>query len=738
MKENKNNARNPGLNSAEFEEICDILGKEPTIFELSVFAVIWKERYFFKILNKWLKKLPVEGENVITQPEKEKAGIIKINDELAIVSKIASRNYFYKTDPYRCASVLTGSVIRNILSNCARPSAILSSLCFGDKVNEETIDNLKNVVNGISDYCSKTGVPVAGGEFYSDRYYSANPIVNVMAVGIARKDHTKTLQHPGMGNKVYIAGAFTAPESYYRSLSDEKVTEKQKGSSKPVLITADPNMGHLLIEAVDEVIVQDILTGIQDVGITGIAGSVVALLSESKNGMKINLEKVPLKDKKMDPLQIILSVSQERMVMVIKNGKEKNVEEIFEKWNINYAQIGTITANNYLEIFYNNEQITNLPVDRLVAGSSVLNIKEGKKPDYINELAGFSIDDIPEPEDLIETAHRIIRLPNIISGKLITERLDNQADNDSLIDESSIDASQISIKGSRMAIAMTVDCNARYVFSNPVVGAQIAVAEAVRNIICSGGIPLAATICLNFGDPDDPEVFRYIIKTIEGIGTACRKFGIPVSSSNISSCNQTSIDGKTEKILPAPVIGMTGILREKNNMMTHAFKSKGSMIYLIGKSENDIASSQYLINYHHIQKSPPPVFDLEKEYEIQMVVKDLIRYSLIRSAHDVSEGGLFIALAESGFPKGLGFDITIPAEIRRDAFLFGESQGRVMVTVSSSYETEFIDFMLKTNVPFSTLGHVTKGDCRIDDISFGSIDDIMKDFDSTFENLMNK
>jgi phosphoribosylformylglycinamidine synthase len=345
----------------------------------------------------------------------------------------------------------------------------------------------------------------------------------------------------------------------------------------------------------------------------------------------------------------------------------------------------------------------------------------------------FDIDTVPEPSNLKEVAYELISHPNIASRRWVVEQYDTMVGTNNLSTNFISDAGLVNIKGTRTALALTVDCNGRYVKADPFIGAQIAVAEASRNIVCSGGEPVAITNCLNFGNPYNPEVYWQFTNAVKGMGVACEKFQTPVTGGNVSFYNQSTLNGKEEPVFPTPTIGMLGVLKEKNNQMTMSFKSKGHMIYLIGQSVNDIASSEYLVSYHKVTKSPAPHFDLDFEHRMHGVVKDLIRYSLVISAHDVSEGGLFTSLIECSIPKCFGFDITTDAEIRKDAFLFGEAQGRVVVSVAPTRETEFIDYMLKVGFPFSVLGHVTKGEIRIDDISYGFTCDITKRYLTAIE-----
>jgi len=439
----------------------------------------------------------------------------------------------------------------------------------------------------------------------------------------------------------------------------------------------------------------------------------------------------------MEAWEILLSESQERMLVVVEKGRAKDVEAIFDKWDLNCKIIGEVIAGDKLEFWMNGDLMADVPASTLVLGGGAPQYdREFKEPAFYKESRSFNIDQVPEPADLKEIACFLIKHPNIASKKWVYEQYDTMVRTNNMSTNFPSDAGIVNIKETNSALALTTDCISRYVHSDPKTGTMIAVAEAARNIVCSGAEPLAITNCLNFGNPYNPEVYWQFMQSVEGMGEACRKFNTPVTGGNVSFYNQTTIDGKTIPVYPTPVIGMLGLLKDKNHHMTLAFKEKGDMIFLIGNSVNDISGSQYLYSWHGIRNSPPPDFNLDDEFKIQEAIMGLINNYLIRSAHDVSDGGLFVSLAESSMPRDLGFDITSPAEIRKDAFLFGESQGRIIVSVTQSKETDFIDFMMNMKVPFSALGHVTKGELRIDDLSYGFISDIKKSYFSALDKIL--
>ena len=455
--------------------------------------------------------------------------------------------------------------------------------------------------------------------------------------------------------------------------------------------------------------------------------------------MRIDLDKVPFRQQNMEAWEILLSESQERMLVCVEKGKEAAVEAIFDKWDLNCKIIGEVIPEDKLEFFRNGELVADVPASTLVLGGGApVYDREFTEPAYYEEFKKFDLNSIEEPVDYKAVSCELIKHPNIASKHWVTRQYDTMVRTNNLSTNFPSDAGLVNVKGTNTALALTTDCNSRYVHADPKVGAMIAVSEAARNIVCSGGEPLAITNCLNFGNPYNPEVYWQFKEAVTGMGEACRKFDTPVTGGNVSFYNQASIEGKTEPVHPTPVIGMLGIVKEKQHMMSLDFKEKGDVIFLIGKSVNDLACSQYLYSIKGIKESPPPHFDIDYEYRIQRAVLGLIKGGMIRSAHDVSDGGLYVTLVESALPRDLGFDITSPAEVRKDAFLFGEAQSRIVVTVNEAEDDDFIDFMMDQQLNFSALGHVTKGELRVDDASFGFISDVRKIYMSSLEDVLEE
>jgi len=593
-------------------------------------------------------------------------------------------------------------------------------------------------VKGIGDYGNSFGVPVVGGEVFFDDCYNTNPLVNAMSVGIMEQGEMISAVARGAGNPVYIVGSSTGKDGIHGATFASADITEDSADDIPSIQVGDPFMEKLLLEASLELNQSGAIVGMQDMGAAGIICSTSEMSAKGESGMRIDLQKVPFRQQNMEAWEILLSESQERMLVCVEKGKESAVEAIFVKWDLNCRIIGEVIPGDKLEFYMGDQLVAEVPASSLVLGGGApVYDREYTEPAYYKEYQQFRLEDVPEPDDYKEISCQLVRHPNIASKRWVTEQYDTMVRTNNMSTNFPSDAGLVNLKETRTALALTTDCNARYVHADPKKGAMIAVSEAARNIVCSGGDPLAITNCLNFGNPYNPEVYWQFVQAVTGMGEACRKFDTPVTGGNVSFYNQASIEGKTEPVFPTPIIGMLGIVREKEHIMSLDFKEKGDMIFLIGESVNDLAGSQYLHSVHGIRESPAPHFDLDYEYRIQEAVKGLIRGRMIRSAHDVSDGGLYITLVESAMPRKLGFDITSPAEIRKDAFLFGEAQSRVVVTVNQATETDFIDYMMDLDLHFSALGHVTKGELRVDDVSFGFINDVKKVYLTALEKIMD-
>ncbi len=723
-----------GLLPEEFDKIKFILGRTPNFTELSIYSVMWSEHASYKNSIKWLKKLPRKGAALLVEAGEENAGLVDIGNDMACAFKIESHNHPCAIEPYQGAATGVGGINRDIFTMGARPVAQLNSLRFGEIKIDRTKWLMKGVVKGIGDYGNAFGIPVVAGEVFFDDSFNQNPLVNAMSVGIVPKGKIISGISKGVGNPVYIVGSSTGKDGIHGATFASADLTENSSDEIPSIQVGDPFFEKLLLEATMELNETDAIVGMQDMGAAGIICSTSEMSARGKHGMRIDLDRVPLRQNNMEGWEILLSESQERMLVVVHKGKEPIVERIFEKWDLHCAVIGEVTEGDRLEFFMHNKIIADVPANSLVLGGGApVYDREIKEPEYYKKYKKFDKNNVTEPDNLKEVAKMLTAHPNIASKRWVYEQFDTMVGTANMTTNFPSDAGVVNLKNSNKALVVTVDCNSRYVYADPEVGTMIAVAEAARNIVCTGGKPVAITNCLNFGNPYNPEVFWQFAGAIKGMSKACEKFGTPVTGGNVSFYNQTQNGDKVEPVFPTPTIGMLGIMENKNHHMTLAFKEKGNTIFLLGKSQNDIACSQYLVSWHGIKESHAPWFDLDVEIKIQHVVKELIELNLIRSAHDVSDGGLFICLLESAMTNGLGFDITTDAEVRKDAFLFGEAQGRVVVSVSASRETQFLDFMMNSGISISALGHVTKGELRIDDVSFGFINDFRKTYETSIE-----
>ena len=721
-----------GLRPEEFEMIKEILGRTPNFTETAVYSVMWSEHCSYKNSIYWLKQLPKDGPHMLVKAGEENAGLVDIGDGQGCVFKIESHNHPSALEPYQGAATGVGGINRDIFTMGARPIAQLNSLRFGNIENDRTKWLVKGVTKGIGDYGNSFGIPIVGGEVFFDDSYNQNPLVNAFSAGIIDTKKVISATSAGPGNPVFIVGSSTGKDGIAGAAFASKDITEDSADDLPSVQVGDPFMEKLLLEATMELAETDAIVGMQDMGAAGITCSSCEMSAAGDNvGMDIHLDKVPTRQDNMLPYEILLSESQERMLVVVYKGKEQIVKDIFDKWDLHAEEIGVVTEGGQVRYFMNGEIVGDVPAESLVLGGGApVYQREYTEPAYYQEYKKFTIDQVEQPEDLKEVAFKLLQHPNIASKRWVYEQYDSMVGTKNMITNKPSDAGVVNIKGSNKALAMTVDCNSRYVNADPEVGTMIAVTEAARNITCAGGIPSAITNCLNFGNPYNPESFWQFVGAIKGMSAACTKFETPVTGGNVSFYNQSVIDGKEIPVFPTPTIGMIGILEDKSKMMTLDFKHKGDLIFILGESHNDINSSEYLASIHGIKASGAPYFNLEEEFETHKALQGLIKDELINAAHDVSDGGLFVTLAEMAMPRELGFDIVTDSEVREDAFLFGEGQGRIVVTVSEDNEDDFIERMASSNVNFTLLGHVTKGKMMVDDEHFGFIQEAKGLFDN--------
>ncbi|MHA4812088.1 phosphoribosylformylglycinamidine synthase subunit PurL [Flavitalea flava] len=741
------------LTAEEFESIKQKLGRTPNFTELCAFSAMWSEHCSYKNSIKWLKTLPRDGQKMLVKAGEENAGLMDIGDGYGVVFKIESHNHPSAIEPFQGAATGVGGIHRDIFTMGARPIASLNSLRFGNLKEGKTQHLLAGVVHGIGHYGNCFGVPTVGGEIYFEDCYHTNPLVNAMSVGILKNGETISATALGTGNPVIFVGSATGKDGIGgASFASANIT-KESTEELPAVQVGDPFQEKKLLEACLEVIKTGAVVGMQDMGAAGIICSTAEMSAKGEVGMRIDLDKVPARQKNMKAWELLLSESQERMLMVVKKGREAEVIRIFEKWDLPVAEIGEVTDDKLLHFYMNGELEATIPAYELVLGGGAPQYERPyNEPTYLKKIQAFDADKIDVPDDLREVAEQLVAIPNIASKRWIAVQYDSTVGTANSSTNQPSDAAVVLVKvtersdgyerglndvqgrssGSDKALAITTDCNSRYVYADPYKGTMMAVAEAARNIVCSGGQPLGVTNCLNFGNPYDPEVYYQFVNAIKGMGEACRKFDTPVTGGNVSFYNQHP-EGA---VYPTPTIGMVGLLDNVKDKMTLDFKEEGDLVFLLGKSNNDINSSEYLHKIRKVEFSPAPHFELEEEFVLQQKLAGLIKKKLIRSAHDVSEGGLFVTLAESAFPNNLGFDVVASDfHLRKDAVWFGESQSRVVVSVHPAKVAAFKEAL--GNHPSEELGFVTKGSFEVDGMDWGNVGEWKEKYDTAIENILN-
>jgi phosphoribosylformylglycinamidine synthase len=724
------------ITAEEFELIKEKLGRTPNFTELCAFSGMWSEHCSYKNSIKLLKTLPRDGKKMLVKAGEENAGLMDIGDGYGVVFKIESHNHPSAIEPFQGAATGVGGINRDIFTMGARPIASLNSLRFGNIKDAKTQHLLAGVVHGIGHYGNCFGVPTVGGEIYFEDCYHTNPLVNAMSVGILKNGETVSATAEGIGNPVFFVGSATGKDGIGgASFASAEITA-DSAEDLPAVQVGDPFQEKKLLEACLEVIQTGAVVGMQDMGAAGIICSTAEMSAKGKSGMNIQLDKVPTRQKDMKAWELLLSESQERMLMVVEKGKEQSVIDVFEKWDLPCSHIGEVTGDGILNFYMHGTLEAVLPAEELVlgGGAPVYN-RETKRPAYLDKIDAFDASTVKEPSDLKAVAEQLISFPNIASKKWIYEQYDSMVGAGTTSSNAPSDAAIVLAKPTNKALALTTDCNSRYVFADPYKGAMIAVAEAARNIVCSGGQPLGVTNCLNFGNPYDPEVYYQFSNAIKGMGEACVKFDTPVTGGNVSFYNQ-SPDGP---VYPTPTIGMVGLLDAADDKMTLNFKNAGDSIYLLGQSRNDINSSEYLHKIIGEEYSPCPHFELDEEFQLQQVLTDLIKNKLVASAHDVSEGGLIITLMESAFTNDLGFDVAAnDAAIRKDAYWFGESQSRVVVSVSAGHENALEEKLQSASLAFAKLGHTTAERISVDTQDWGSISAWKNKYDNAIGDILKQ
>jgi len=691
-----------GLSAAEFARICATLGRAPSFVELGVFSVMWSEHCSYKSSRAFLKTLPTRGPRVLQGPG-ENAGIIDIGDGLAVAFKIESHNHPSFVEPYQGAATGVGGILRDVFTMGARPIANLNSLRFGSVDHPRTRYLVSGVVAGIGGYGNCIGVPTVGGEVYFDSGYNENILVNAFTLGIVRTDGIFHARAAGVGNPVMYVGSKTGRDGIHGAslLASAEFTGETE-QKRPTVQVGDPFTEKLLLEACLELMEQDAIVAIQDMGAAGLTSSSVEMAGRGGMGILLDLDRVPLRERGMSPYEMLLSESQERMLIVARRGGEEVVQRIFAKWDLDAAVIGTVTDDGLFRASFQGEEVARIPIVALTDEAPVYQ-RPAAPPPEVEQLQELRLEQVPLPGDYNQTLLRLLDSPNIASKAWVFAQYDYLVRSNTVVEPGS-DAAVVRVKGTNKAIAMSVDCNSRYCALDPYVGAMVAVVESARNVVCAGATPIGLTDCLNFGNPEKPGVMWQFAEAIRGIRDACHALGVPVVSGNVSFYNET--DGRP--IPPTPTIAMVGLIDDVQQATTQWFKTEGDVVVLLGRSREELGGSEYLAITGGVVRGTPPWIDLEVERELQQLCRTAIGEGLVRSAHDVSEGGLAVALAEccmSGPGPHLGAVIELEGTIRPDAILFGESQSRIVVSIRRRHLGRLRE-LAGAAVPVSVLGEV--------------------------------
>jgi phosphoribosylformylglycinamidine synthase II len=701
-----------GLTQDEYARVLESLGREPTLTELGIFSVMWSEHCSYKSSRVHLKTLPTTGTRVLQGPG-ENAGAVDIGDGLAAVFKIESHNHPSFIEPYQGAATGVGGIIRDIFTMGARPIALLNSLRFGSLDDPLVRRTFAGVVAGIGGYGNSIGIPTVGGEIAFDESYTGNPLVNVFCLGIARADEIIKAAASGTGNPVYYVGAKTGRDGIHGATMASAEFDETSAEKRPAVQVGDPFMEKLLLEACLEVMKSDALVGIQDMGAAGLTCSTCEMGARGGVGVEIDVAHVPQRETGMTPYEIMLSESQERMLLVVKRGREAEVERVFEKWDLHAVKIGEVTADSRMRVKERGTVVADIP-NRALTDEAPVYRRPMKEPAYIAEAQRLSLESLGMPASGADAFRRLLASPTVASKRWVYRQYDYTVRTNTIV-LPGMGAGTVRVKGTTRALALSVDCNARFVYLDPHLGAQLAVAEAARNVACVGGVPIGATNCLNFGNPEKPEIMWQFAKAVEGMGAACRALDVPITGGNVSLYNET--DGNA--VLPTPTIGMVGLVEHADRVVTRAFKAAGDVIVLLGESHAELGGSEYLKVMHGLVRGVPPRLDLDAERRLQRVLVAGAEAGILRSAHDCAEGGLAVTVAESTFDTGLGAEANVaaassaPAAFGDIATLFGESASRAVVSVAPERAHELLALTAAERVPATIIGRVGGNQVRI-------------------------
>lgn len=695
-----------GVTDEEYAKVCEFLGRKPNYTEIGVFSVMWSEHCSYKNSKPVLRKFPVTGPRVLVGPG-EGAGIVDIGDGLAVAFKIESHNHPSAVEPFQGAATGVGGIIRDIFSMGARPIALLQSLRFGKLDNERVKYLFENVIAGAGSYANGIGVPTVGGEVMFDESYEGNPLVNVMCVGLIRHDRIQKGVAEGIGNPVFYVGPATGRDGIHGATFSSEELNEETEAKRPTVQVGDPFMEKLVMEACLELIEEGIVLGIQDMGAAGLTCSSSEMAAKAGNGMELYLDDVPQREANMTAYEMMLSESQERMLFVLEPQHEEKARAILKKWGLECHKVGKVTDDGRLKLFHHGQIVADMPVKALVDDSPVYH-KPAKVPEYYVANANVDTTRYPETKEIGQALKKLLASPTIASKEWVYNQCDSTVGATTAVGPGS-DAAVVLVPGTKKALAMTTDGNGRYVYLDPEVGGRIAVCEAARNIVCSGGEPLAVTDNLNFGSPENPEIFWQLEKAADGIADACRVLETPVIGGNVSLYNE-NLNGA---IYPTPVIGMVGLVEDVNHITTQSFKSVGDVILLLGETNAELGGSEFQYVIHGCTEGRPPAIDLEVEKRLQQTVLQAIRDGRVRSAHDLSDGGLAVALAESCITGQLGAEIDLNTDLRADIALFSESQSRVLLSVAAEEAEALCKWIQEQGVPCAVIGRVSTDTLRV-------------------------
>ena len=690
-----------GLTPDEYQRIVRALGREPSITELGIFSVMWSEHCSYKSSRIHLKKLPTKGPRVLQGPG-ENAGAVDIGDGLAAVFKIESHNHPSFIEPYQGAATGVGGIIRDIFTMGARPIALMNSLRFGEMDGPggaKTRRIVEGVVAGIAGYGNSIGIPTVGGEIAFEAAYAGNPLVNVLCLGITRADALVKGRASGVGNPVYYVGAKTGRDGIHGATMASAEFDDKSAEKRPAVQVGDPFMEKLLLEACLELMQTDSLVGVQDMGAAGLTCSTCEMGARGGAGVEIDVMHVPQRETGMTPYEIMLSESQERMLLAVKKGREAEVERIFEKWDLHAAHIGFVTDDGLMRVKDHGKVVAEIPNTALVDEAPVYD-RPVTRPEYLDEVQRFDPSTLPA-SDPAESFMRLLAAPTIASKRWVYRQYDHMVRTNTIV-LAGMGAGVVRIKGTSRALAISVDGNGRYCYLDPRRGAMLAVAEAARNVACAGAVPIGATNCLNFGNPERPEIMWQLVEAIEGIGEACRALDTPITGGNVSLYNET--DGKA--IYPTPILGVVGVIEDATCVLSRSFREAGDAIVLLGEGFGELGGSEYLKTVHGMVAGQPPKLDLARERALISLLARAAAGRLVRSAHDCSDGGLALALAECSFDSdGIGGSVDLPAASMSDvAVLFGESASRVLVSARQSDAATVLQLAADYGVPAQVIG----------------------------------